>query len=428
VKLLDIALKDLYRSFRNAMFLVFGLLLPLLTAGLFYFAFGGSASAGGDFELPQTEVLVVNLDRPSSNFSAGETLLVILRDAIPGVLQVTEEKDWPSARQAVDRQQAAVAILIPAGFSAAALSPAGESAVELYQDPTLTLGPAIVKTLVNGFVDGLAGSRIAASTAYRQLSAYGVDPDPGQLAEIAIQYAAWVSALPETGFSQAGNSDSISLFDLQPTSGADQASSTGMASVLGQIMAGMMVFYVFFTGAAAAQSILQEEEEGTLPRLFTTPTSYAAILGGKFTATFALLTVQVVVLVVVSSLIFAIDWGPPSAVALVIAGLVALAASFGIFITSLLKDTRQSGIIYGGVMTVMGMIGMIGVFTAGASATPAAVRQAALLVPQGWAVRGWQLLLAGADVEQVLLTVVIMLSAGLAFFVGGVLRFRKRYA
>jgi hypothetical protein len=94
----------------------------------------------------------------------------------------------------------------------------------------------------------------------------------------------------------------------------------------------------------------------------------------------------------------------------------------------LLKDTRQSGIIYGGLMTVMGMIGMIGVFTAGAPATPDAVRRAALVVPQGWAVRGWQLLLAGADVQQVLLTVAVMLAAGIAFFVIGVLRFRKRYA
>ena len=37
-------------------------------------------------------------------------------------------------------------------------------------------------------------------------------------------------------------------------------------------MGGMMIFYAFFTGASTGQTILQEEEEGTLPRLFTTPT------------------------------------------------------------------------------------------------------------------------------------------------------------
>ncbi len=33
-----------------------------------------------------------------------------------------------------------------------------------------------------------------------------------------------------------------------------------------------MIFYAFFTGTSTAQSILKEEEERTLPRLFTTPT------------------------------------------------------------------------------------------------------------------------------------------------------------
>jgi ABC-2 type transport system permease protein len=428
MKLLDIALKDIYRSFRNAMFLVFGLLLPLLTAGLFYFAFGGSTSNDGEFELPETPILIVNLDRSSGGFSAGKALLGILSDAIPGVLLATEADEWQSARQAVDHQQAAVAILIPANLTAAALSPDGNCSVELYQDPTLTLGPGIVKTIVSGFVDALAGSKIAASTAYGQLSSHGIELDPDQLEQIAVRYANWVSAMPGVGLGEDGQTDANSIFDILPAKGREQGSGNAMASVLGQIMAGMMVFYVFFTGAATAQSILQEEETGTLPRLFTTPTSHAAILGGKFTSTFAILTVQIVVLVVVSSLVFGIDWGPPRAIALVIAGLVVLASSFGIFITSLLKNTRQSGIIYGGVMTVMGMVGMIGVFTAGADSTPTAVRQAALVVPQGWAVRGWQLLLAGADVQQVLLTVAVMLAAGIALFVIGVLRFRKRYA
>jgi hypothetical protein len=52
MKLLDIAFKDVSRSFRSAMFLVFGFALPILTAALFYFAFGGMASDDGGFELP----------------------------------------------------------------------------------------------------------------------------------------------------------------------------------------------------------------------------------------------------------------------------------------------------------------------------------------------------------------------------------------
>jgi ABC-2 type transport system permease protein len=193
-------------------------------------------------------------------------------------------------------------------------------------------------------------------------------------------------------------------------------------------MAGMMVFYVFFTGAASAQSILLEEEAGTLPRLFTTPTPQSTILGGKFISTFLLLSVQVVALIIISSLIFDVNWGEPLPVALVIFALVIVASSFGIFVTSFLKDTRQGGIVYGGVMTAMGMIGMITVFTGARPGASTAVDTVSLIVPQGWAVRAWRLLLEGGGVGDVLLTVAVMLAAGVVFFAIGILKFRKRYA
>jgi ABC-type Na+ efflux pump permease subunit len=74
-------------------------------------------------------------------------------------------------------------------------------------------------------------------------------------------------------------------------------------------MGGMMVFYAFFTGTSTAQSILKEEEERTLPRLFTTPTSQAEILNGKFLAVFMTVLVQMVVLLLTSWLTFNINWG-----------------------------------------------------------------------------------------------------------------------
>jgi len=58
MKVLDIALKDLVRSFRNMFFLMFALGMPLLMTGIFYFAFGGLASDDG-FDVPQTSVQVV---------------------------------------------------------------------------------------------------------------------------------------------------------------------------------------------------------------------------------------------------------------------------------------------------------------------------------------------------------------------------------
>jgi ABC-type Na+ efflux pump permease subunit len=66
--------------------------------------------------------------------------------------------------------------------------------------------------------------------------------------------------------------------------------------MLGPVMAGMMIMFVFFTGASSASSLITENEEGTLSRLCTTPTSLASILGGKFIAVLLILVVQVAVL------------------------------------------------------------------------------------------------------------------------------------
>lgn len=67
MKAIDIALKDLTRSFRSAFAVVFMFGVPLLVTGMFYFMFGNVAENGG-FDLPKTKVIIANMDKggPSS--------------------------------------------------------------------------------------------------------------------------------------------------------------------------------------------------------------------------------------------------------------------------------------------------------------------------------------------------------------------------
>ena len=425
MKVLDIAFKDLLRSVRSASFLAFGFVVPLLVSGIFYLAFGGLASGDGGFDLPTTSVQVVNQDQVRQGLSAGQMLVEVLQsENLSGLIHVTEAADPASARAAVDRQEAGVAVIIPADLTAAMLNPEGQAAVELYQDPTLTLGPGIVKGTIQQVVDGFAGSKIATGIAYDQLTGRGVAVDAALAQSIALQYGQWAAKLAE---GQQGGSNP--LLEIRSPAASETGATDTQTNIISMIMAGMMVFYVFFTGAASAQSLLEEEEAGTLPRLFTTSTSHSAILGGRLIATLVTLIAQVVVLLAVSALIFGIGWGKPLAAAVVTLGMILLAASFGLAITSLLKNTRQAGIVYGGVMTIAGMVGTIGVFTAN---VPGSSREAfatiSLLVPQGWAVRGWELLLKGGGVGDVLPTVAVTLALSIAFFAGGVLRFRRRFA
>jgi ABC-2 type transport system permease protein len=430
MKVIDIALKDLLRSFRSAFLVAFMFVMPLATVVIFYFAFGGGGDDGG-FALPTTDVIVVNLDEASDQFggfSAGKLLIELLqRGELSELFALTEVDDPARARAAVDSQEAGVALIIPAGFTAAVTGLEEQAAVELYQDPTLSLGPAIVRGVLSQFIDSFAGSKIATTVVDEQLVERGVAVDEAVLQRIAMEYADWTE---EQGKSWHGDG-SVAPIELQPPAEGAQKTASPIAHMLGLIMSGMMVFYVFFTGAAAAQSILKEEEEGTLSRQFTTPTPRSQILAGKFVAVFATTIVQTVVLIVASSLIFGLDWGAPVPAALAMLGMVVLGASFGICLNSFLKDTKQAGIVYGGVLNLVGWLGIGRMFVGTVPGTEAfadAARTISLFSPHGWAMRGWEQVMAGGGVGDVLLTVLVMVGLGAALFALGTIRFQRRFA
>jgi len=418
MKALDIAFKDLLRAFKTPFVLIMMFGAPLLITGLLYLAFG-SLAGGGDLDLQTVRVQVANLDRPgaqSSGFAAGEMLVEFLQSEDLGdMLEVTLADGEGAARKAVEEQQADVAVIIPHDFTAAALASGREATVVQYEDPTLTIGPGIVEDLVSQFIDGFAGAKIAAGVVTQQLAA-----DETVAQEAALAYAAWLES------SGHGHGDETTpSVDSRPPAGVGESASEGTGTI-GAIMIAMTIFFAFFMGANSAESIIREDEEGTLERLFTTPTSQAIILGGKFLTVVLTLIVQVVVLLLASGLIFGIKWGQPLTVFLVTLGLIVVAAGFGVLLMSFVKNTRQTGPVMGGVLTLTGMLG--GLFTSGVPNIPEAFDTVRLVMPQGWAMYGWELALQGSGVGGVLLPVGVMLGLGALLFAVGVILFRKRFA
>ena len=426
MKLVDIALKDMTRSFRSYFALMFMFGVPLLMGGMFYFMFGGRGTAGNSFTLPATKVVVANLDLGGPGFDAvktqfpvgnarsmGDVILATLQGkGFEDLMKVTTADSAEAARTAVDKQAAGVAIIIPADFSEKFSDLAGTAAIELYQDPTLSLGPAIVKSILSQFLDGMSGAKIAVNVVAQQTGS----SDPQRIGSVLQTYL---------GASPAGDASASLLEVRSPT--AVKTPSNPISAIVGLIMAGMTVFYAFFTGASSAQSILREEEEGTLPRLFTTPTAQSTILGGKLLAVILTVAVQMIVMIVLSRLIFGIAWGAVLPLALVILGSVAAASAFGVFLMSLLKNAKQAAVVFGGVVTATGMLGMAKIFTGGAS-TSGVLDTVSLFVPQGWAVRGLIQTMNSAPLGEVLLTVAALLAIGVVLFAVGALRFQKRYA
>ena len=434
MKAIDIALKDMSRSFRSTSAVVFMFGIPLLVTGMFYLMFGNIASEG-DFNLPRTKVVIANLDEGGPEFQVntknipggkdahtmGQLIVGILQsEKISDLIDVSLVPDEESARAAVDVQAAQVALIIPANFSKQFADVNGKAVIEFYQDPTLTIGPSIIRSILNRFMDGMSSVKIAVNVFLDE-----ADPKDealaGQVVDEYLHISLADSDDPEKDLLDVRSASSVPVDKSAETTNV-------LLRIVSQIMAGMMVFYAFYTGTSTAQSILREEEERTLPRLFTTPTSQATILTGKFLAVFMTVLVQTTVLIIVSKLIFGIRWGDVVLVALIAAGTIFSASSFGIFVNSLLKTTRQGGAIFGGVLTVTGMLGMISVFASGSPTAAVLSDTVSLLVPQGWAVRGLQQVMNGQPLGSVLIPFLGLLAWGAVFFIIGVLRFNKRYA
>ena len=433
MKVIDIALKDMRRGFRSAMAVVFMFGVPLMVTSMFYFMFGNIARQG-EISIPRTKVIIANLDEGGPKFEVGtknipgslhaetmgELVVGILQsEEMADLLQVALVTNAAAARSAVDSQQAQVAIIIPADFSRQFADVYQQASIEFYQDPTLTIGPGIVRSILDQFMDGMSGVKIAVNVALNQTETL----DYPLVGQVVQQYL-------ETSLVEAEDLGAELLEVHAPDStlvDATAESRNALVGIITPIMGGMMIFYAFYTGTATAESILREEEERTLPRLFTTPTPQAVILSGKFLAVFMTVFVQIVVLLIAARQLFHIQWGSLPFVALTAVGIVFVASTFGIFINSFLKTTRQGGIVFGGVLTMTGMIGMIGIFARGSPNAAKLADSVSLFVPQGWAVRGILQTIGNQPLSEVLFTTLVMLAWSAVFFAIGVWRFNHRY-
>lgn len=430
MKILDIALNDLMRSFRSAFAVGMTIIAPLMLTGLIYFAFGGMS--GGDVSMTAIKVGVVNADRLPSDAlletPIGDNIRSMFFDkSVASWITASDYSDEASVRAAVDKQEIGVAVIIPAGFTERYLSGKKDVQVLIVSDPTLSIGPAVVEDMVMMMVDGVAGGGIAIQTLIERQQANGTNPNPthagAQIPGWIERYGSWYADFQRDLFH---NPDRAALVLTAPSAGETE-SADPIKQMMGLTMAGQMIFFAFFTGAYSMMSILREDEEGTLARLFTTPTDRTNILAGKFLAVVLTVILQGVVLMLAGRFAFGVAWGQTASVALALLGQVVAASGLGVLLISFVKSTRQGGPVLGGGLTVLGMVG--GLFTANIpGGMPAGFAALANFTPQGWVLKAWQMSLAGQPAGDLLLSFGVALGMGAVMFVLGAIMFKKRYA
>ena len=416
MKALDIAIKDMKQAFRSLFALAFMFLIPILVTSLFSLMFkSDEGEVEPNFQLSIIPVELVNQDQ---GMMGGILADALGSEGLSDLLSVTTAEDDVAARQAVDQQLAQVAIIIPADFTSALMSQGSQTQVELYQDPAQTIGPGIVETIVNQFMVSFSGSKIMLDVAGVQLAENGFSLTAEQTQNLISEYT---QAVQTMGGEQ-------NMIQSQTPTGESRSTTGGVVSMLGMIMGGMMIFYAFFTGTYTSNTILKEEEEGTLARLFSTATPRGTILIGKLLAAAMMISVQISVLLLFGWLVFNLQWGSLLMLVPFIVVTTFGAATFGLFAISLAKDRKQAGVINGAGVTVTGMLGMADIFMMSSPNPSQAISSLTLFVPQGWANQALIAIFNAQPSGEVLMYLggLVVWSAVLFWF--GFRRFQKRFA
>jgi ABC-2 type transport system permease protein len=438
VRALSIAWKDLRQTYRGRAFLVLIFAGPLLLAFLLGMAFG----SGDNFSIAAVKTVVVNQDRGAATNipgsadlpAAGAVLVATLtRPELAELLDVSEMDDVEAAKASVDDGGADVAVIIPSGLSAALASggmgqastsslepgssPGSQSAlqVEIYRDPALTVGPSIVAAVVESVVRSLNGTSSAAAASVQLGLSSGIT-DGATLARLATDTA-------QAFTSDARSGAPIALEGRAPVlESVDEQKQPNVAS---QVLVGMMLFFMLFGASIPARGILDEHLQGTLPRLFTTPTPRSVILVGKYIGVFLVVLIQVTVLVLAGWLLFGADWGGPGPLIVLIVVSALVAASLGLVTVSFAKTANQAGAVSSAIFVFLALIS--GNFTGGVdvSGAYAIVRRVS---PLGWLMEAWGNVLFGDSWRGIGLQVLVVLGFALAFFGIATFFFRRRYA
>ena len=411
-KLLLIGIKDLKLMFRDRAALTFMLLAPfLLTIGM---GFVTGRFSGGSTGISDIPVVIVNLDKAQ----LGNALVDLFNSQDLAVLMApSAESDPQAARQLIENNQAAAAIIIPEGFTQSIIPTDGATfdqnyvqpeavQIEVYTNPSSPTSAGIVKAIVDEFISRVEEGRTSGMTAMIELLMSGlVNP---QNAESEANSLFQNTDQPE--------SNAISL--TKNIEGADAV----QFDMLSYFAPGMALMFLMYTVSYGGRSILSERTQGTLPRLMISPTETFKILGGKVVGIFFMGAAQMGILILASSLFFQVKWGDAAGLIVLILAAVFGASGWGMLITAFARSPEQVGSIGSAIMLIFGILG--GSFIS-LDQFPPLMRTISKITPNAWGLDGFTTLALGGKLSNLVEPISALLIMGFVLFGVAVVLFQR---
>ncbi|MFH1474856.1 MAG: ABC transporter permease [Chloroflexota bacterium] len=383
---LVIALKDLRQKLRDRSVLLMAVLAPLGLAFLF-------STMLPDQDTFHTTYAVVDLDGGEVARGLVDGPLAGLSTA--GVATLVTTGTEAEARAAVDADDVAAAVVIPAGFTAAV--EAGQPAQLLVIGGPSTLPAEVARSVLVGFGSQVTAVQVAVGTV---MAASGASPDPTLVAELAR--AAVEAPAPIA------------------TSAGETADRTASSKTF--YGASMAVLFVFFAAQFGVLGLLAERRNGTLARMLAAPIAPATILLGKVIVSLVVASISMGVIVVATTLLLGASWGdPPAVVALVVATALAATGIATLIVGSARTEDQASSFIAVVAMT----LAVFGGSFFPMSQAPEAMAALSILTPHAWFLRGINDLAAGGGIAVVAPSLAVLATVGLVTGGIGLLRARQ---
>jgi len=413
-KMLLIGLKDLRLAFRDRAALILMLLAPfLLTLGMGFVT--GRFSGNADSGLSDIPVILVNLD----NAQLGNALVETFSgESLAALVEPTQADSPAAARQLIDENQAAAAVIIPEGFTesviptAQMLSKQAEPAalqIEIYVNPTAPTSAGVIKAIVDEFLSRVEQGRITATTSI--LGIPGIEQmSSGQIETLAKQMFSGSDA------DAALSSPAIAL------NTGEQGADAVKFDPLAYLAPGMALMFLMYTVSYGGRSILMEKAQGTLPRLLVSPTDSWQILGGKALGIFLTGFAQMGILILASALLFQVRWGDPLGMVVLLAAAVFGASGWGMLITAAARSAGQVGAIGSAVMLMFGILG--GSFI-NLEQMPPFIRTLSGITPNAWGLDGFTTLALGGTLTDLARPIIALLVMGAVLFAAAALLFSR---
>jgi ABC-2 type transport system permease protein len=277
--------------------------------------------------------------------------------------------------------------------------------VKLLTDPGKELNGSIIESVLQTFVNRV---EVTSSSTKTVLTASAQTLTPVGMQNLASELTSSLNQL------------------AKQNQGYVQASSIGKKQVSGMqyYAAAMAAMFLLFNVINGAKSIINERETETLARLMCSPTSKLSILAGKFLGNLYFVIAQFTIFLVVTSLLFHVNWGGN----ILQTGLIGLAYSIAVsglamLFAAIMKSSKTADTVGGVGVQVFSILGgsMIPL-----TIFPKTMQMVANIAPNKWALSSFIDIMAGTTWNTLTTPMIVLLLIGIVSIMLGTWRLQVK--